>query len=58
METILGIARHLLTAGGTYLVTKGYLDMENAETIVGAILTIANAIWFSMAKSSKFPKVK
>lgn len=45
MEIILGLLRHALTAGGGILVAKGYLESATVETIVGAIVTMAGALW-------------
>jgi hypothetical protein len=44
-DTILGIVRHILTFGGGLLVTKGVVDEGTLQTIIGAVLTIAGAVW-------------
>ena len=50
-DTILnGLVRHILTAGGGYLVAKGMIDEGSVETLVGAIITIAGVVWSAIAK--------
>lgn len=43
--TVDAIARQLLTVGGTYLVTKGYIDAGTAAEVVGAIIVLASLTW-------------
>lgn len=50
-EVILGLIRHVLTAGGGVLATKGVVDSETAGIIIGALITIAGAIWSVMDKN-------
>lgn len=40
MDVILGLARHILTTAGGFLVAKGYIDSASLEAGVGALLTI------------------
>ena len=53
-DTVLnGILRHVLTAGGGALVTRGVVTSGELEMVVGAIITIAGVIWAAMAKKQK-----
>lgn len=45
-----GLVRHILTAGGGYLVAKGVIDEGTVETAVGAIITLAGVVWSALAK--------
>lgn len=46
IKSLLGlVSRHLLTAGGAWLVTKGYADESTASTIVGSVTTLAGLGW-------------
>ena len=50
-DTILnGIVRHILTAAGGALCTKGLLAQTELEMAVGAIITLAGVIWSAIAK--------
>jgi hypothetical protein len=51
-DIILGVVRHLLSAGGAVLVAKGIVDAGIVQETVGAVLTI---IGFAL---SIFDKVK
>jgi len=42
---ILGIVRHLLTFVSGFLIAKGKLDVEGAETIIGAALALTGSVW-------------
>jgi hypothetical protein len=44
-EKIAGIARHLLTFGGGYIVSTGYIDAGQLEIAVGAVLALGGVIW-------------
>ena len=51
-DTVLnGIIRHVLTAAGGALVTRGYVAETELELVVGAIITLAGVIWSAIAKS-------
>ena len=53
-DTVLnGVVRHLLTAGGGALVTKGVVSDGQLELAIGAIITIAGVIWSALAKKKK-----
>ena len=50
-DTVLnGIVRHILTAGGGVLVSKGMLTDGMLETSIGAVITLAGVIWSALAK--------
>lgn len=50
-DTVLnGIVRHILTAAGGALVTKGMLGEAQLELAVGAIVTLAGVVWSAIAK--------
>jgi hypothetical protein len=51
-DTILGIVRHVLTFGGGLLVTKGYFDDGTMQAVVGALMTIAGAVWSVVDKKT------
>ena len=48
---ILGIVRHVLTAGGAILAIKGYIDEVTATLIVGSLMTSISGIWSIFDKS-------
>jgi hypothetical protein len=50
---ILGLARHVLTALGGYLVAKGLLDPAAVESIVGAVLTLGGVVWSAQSKKGE-----
>jgi hypothetical protein len=45
-----GIVRHILTALGGALTTKGYIGEGELELAVGAIVTIIGVVWSAVAK--------
>ena len=50
-DTVLhGIVRHILTAAGGALVTKGMIGEGELELVVGAIITLAGVVWSAIAK--------
>lgn len=51
-EKIAGVARHLLTFAGGWLVTKGYVDAAMLDQLVGAALTIGGVVWSVAAKKT------
>lgn len=55
MEVMLGLIRHLLTAGGGALAAKGYIDAGTVETIVGSIITLLGAAWSIYDKKKAEP---
>lgn len=44
-EQIGGLVRHVLTFVGGIVVSKGLVDEQTMITVVGAVATIAGAIW-------------
>jgi hypothetical protein len=50
LEMWLGIARHLLTALGGVLVTKGWADEASVQAGIGALITIGGVAWSVVAK--------
>ena len=53
-DTVLnGIVRHILTALGGALVTKGTLAENELELAIGAIIALAGVIWSAFAKRRK-----
>jgi hypothetical protein len=52
-DIILGFARHLLTAAGGFLVAKGNFDAADLDTIVGAAVTLAGAVWSALDKRGR-----
>jgi hypothetical protein len=53
-DTILnGVVRHILTAAGGALVTKGVLGETELEMAVGALITIVGVVWSAIAKKKK-----
>lgn len=52
-DMVLGIARHLLTAGGGALVAQGTLDAATAQTAVGALVTLVGVGWSVYEKSKR-----
>ena len=45
-----GIIRHVLTAAGGALTTKGYVDAGELELLVGAAITIIGVVWSAVSK--------
>tara|TARA_R100000808_G_scaffold3367_2_gene12087 strand:- start:12057 stop:12245 length:189 start_codon:yes stop_codon:yes gene_type:complete len=53
-DTVLnGVVRHVLTAVGGALVTKGVMGETELEMAIGAVITIAGVIWSALAKKKK-----
>lgn len=48
---ILGIARHLLTFAGGFLVVRGYVDESTLTEIIGSVVTLAGLIWSVVDKT-------
>ncbi len=49
-DLIFALIRHLLTFVGSLLVTKGVIDAGQAETVVGAAVSLAGVIWSVLDK--------
>lgn len=52
-QMIQGVLRHVLTAGGGYLVAKGVVDAGNAELAVGALVTLGGVGWSIFEKRAR-----
>lgn|GEM_PF-1164345 len=50
---IIGLARHLLTFGGGYLVSKGIIDEGSIQEVVGSIITVGGLILSIFAPEKK-----
>ncbi len=50
LNQIQGILRHILTFGGGFLVTKGYIDEASLQQISGALITLIGTIWSVWSK--------
>ena len=51
-QIIIGQLRHLLTAGATMLVAKGYLETSMVESAVGIIVYAIGAGWSAYEKKA------
>lgn len=51
-DVILGVIRHVLTAGGGILVSSGYIDASNMDIAAGAIVALIGVVW-SVIKNKK-----
>lgn len=51
-ESIKSLIRHVLSAGGGYLVAKGLVSADQLPEVVGAIITIAAAVWGYVSKKN------
>ena len=49
-EQMFGIVRALLATGGGMLATKGYIDADTANTIVGGCMSLITGLWSVWAK--------
>lgn len=45
-----GVMRHILTAAGGFLVSKGAVTDGQLEVAIGAIIAIAGVVWSALAK--------
>jgi len=50
-EQIFGVARHVLTFLGGFLVVKGYLDESLLNELIGGAITLAGTIWSIVDKN-------
>lgn len=61
-EILIGLLRHLLTAGGGLLVSKGWIAADGAkdlvEDLVGAAMILAGAVWSVWHKRQQARKCK
>jgi hypothetical protein len=49
-EQVLGIVRHALTFVGGLLVTKGLIDANMVQEVMGALVTLIGSVWSVVAK--------
>lgn len=49
-EQVMGIVRHGLTFVGGLLVTKGLMDVNMVQEVMGAVVTLVGAVWSVVAK--------
>jgi len=49
-EQVLGIVRHGLTFVGGLLVTKGLMDVDMVQEVMGAVVTLVGAVWSVIVK--------
>ena len=52
-DQIFGVARHVLTFLGGFLVVKGYLDESLLSELVGSTIALAGTIWSVVDKNKK-----
>ena len=52
-ESVLGIVRHAMTAGGGYLAGNGVLDASQVEVLTGAVVAIVGVVWSVLQKRQK-----
>ena len=52
-DVILGVIRHFLTIAGGVLVTKGNLDVTDADTLVGSVIAIVGVVWSIVSKKKE-----
>ena len=50
---VMGIARHLLTIAGGFLVAQGTIDAAGVETLIGAGVAIVGVVWSIWDKKAK-----
>jgi hypothetical protein len=52
-DQIFGVARHVLTFLGGFLVVKGYLDENLLNELIGGTIALAGTIWSIVDKNKK-----
>jgi len=52
-DQIFGVARHVLTFLGGFLIVKGYLDESLLNELIGGAITLAGTIWSIVDKNKK-----
>jgi hypothetical protein len=52
-DQIFGVARHVLTFLGGFLVVKGYLDESLLNELIGGAITLAGTVWSIIDKNKK-----
>lgn len=49
-EMTAGLLRHVLTAGGGILASKGVIGASDVEIVAGAVVALAGVVWSMIAK--------
>lgn len=49
-DQVLGLLRHVLTFGGGFMVTNGIFDEAGLSQAIGAVITLAGAVWSILDK--------
>ncbi len=49
-EVFTSLVRHGLTLGGGFMVSQGYFEAAQAETLIGAAMTIFGVAWAIYSK--------
>lgn len=49
-EQVMGIVRHILTAGGGYFAASGVVAQDEVTTIVSGLIALVGVIWSVVAK--------
>jgi len=49
-DQVLGLLRHVLTFGGGFMVTNGIFDEAGLSQVIGAVITLAGAVWSILDK--------
>jgi hypothetical protein len=52
-EMTAGLLRHVLTAAGGILASKGFIGSSDVEILTGAVIAIVGVIWSVVAKRKK-----
>jgi hypothetical protein len=52
-DQIFGVARHVLTFLGGFLVVKGYLDESLLSELIGGAIALAGTTWSIIDKNKK-----
>lgn len=56
-DMIKSLVRHLLTFGGGFMVSKGWLDAGSLETVIASVAALAGVAWGVFEKKPKADKV-
>lgn len=50
---VMGLIRHGVTVLAGALVTEGYLAADQQQQAIGAVMLLANLVWFGITKVNK-----
>lgn len=50
---LLGLIRHVLTFVGGIIVTKGLIDENLSQEIIGGLMTVVGGVWSVISKKPK-----